>query len=75
MKKTYTICIEPATITRQGLRNIEKYLSELESIEGIEVDEIKLEFTCDSDKEELLIPLAENYSIVNLIGLFDNEKH
>lgn len=74
MQKTYSICIEPTTITRLGLRNIDLFLTELESIEGIKVDEIKLEFTCDSDKEGLLVSLAEKYSIVNLIGLFSNEN-
>lgn len=75
MKKAYSIAIEPQTITRQGLRNIEQFLTELSGIDGIEVSDNKLEFVCNSDMEEKVSLLLEKYSIVNLIGFFNDERH
>jgi hypothetical protein len=69
MRKTYSISIEPTTVTRQGLKNIEQFLTELSTIDGVEVSNEKLEFICDSEMEDNIIQLSEKYSIVNLIGL------
>lgn len=69
MRKTYSISIEPTTVTRQGLKNIEQFLIELSTIDGVEVSNEKLEFICDSEMEDNIIQLSEKYSIVNLIGL------
>lgn len=68
MKKTYCIAIEPTTVTRQGIRNIENFLTDISAIQGISVDDSKLEFTCDSNLERILNDYLEKYSIVNLIG-------
>ena len=73
MKKTYSIKIEPKSITRQGLKRIEQFLIELSSIDGIQVSEEKLEFVCNSDMEDTIIRLSEKYSIVNLIGSIRDE--
>ncbi len=75
MEKTYSIRIEPTTITRQGLKRIEQFLTELSSIDGIQVSEEKLEFVCESEMEDDIIQLSEKYAIVNLIGLFSDETH
>ncbi len=74
MKKIYSIRIEPKTLTRQGLKNIEKFLSELSGLDGVEVSDDKLEFICESEMEDKLNQLSEKYSIVNLIGLFYEGK-
>jgi hypothetical protein len=74
MRKTYSILIEPQTVTRTSLRNTEQFLTELSSIDGVEVSEDKLELVCDSEKEEALVQLSEKYSIVNLIATFNDEK-
>ncbi|MBR2234686.1 MAG: hypothetical protein IJ892_06480 [Prevotella sp.] len=68
MKKNYRIMIEPKAVTRQGLKNIEHFLDELSTIEGVKVSEEKLEFSCDSEIEDSIIQISEKYSIVNLIG-------
>lgn len=73
MKKTYSIRIEPTTVTRHGLKNIEQFLTELSTIDGVQVSEDKLEFYCDSEMENTIIQLSEKYSIVNLIGLCDEK--
>ena len=73
MKKSYSICIEPTTVTRHGLKNIEQFLTELSTIDGVQVSEDKLEFYCDSEMEDTIIQLSEKYSIVNLIGLCDEK--
>lgn len=73
MKKTYSIRIEPTTVTRSGLKNIERFLTELSTIDGIQVSEEKLEFVCDSKMEGTIIQLSEKYLIVNFIGLFSDE--
>lgn len=73
MKKTYSIRIEPTMVTRQGLKNIEQFLTELSIIDGVQVSENKLEFYCDSEMENTIVQLSEKYSIVNLIGLCDEQ--
>lgn len=73
MKKTYNVIIEPTTVTRQGLKNIEQFLTELSAIDGVQVSEDKLEFYCDPEMEDTIIQLSEKYSIVNLIGLCDEK--
>lgn len=75
MKKSYSIRIEPTTVTRHGLKNIEQFLTELSTIDGVQVSEDKLEFYCDSESEmeDTIIQLSEKYSIVNLIGLCDEK--
>lgn len=73
MKKTYSIRIEPTMVTRQGLKNIEQFLTELSAIDGVQVSENKLEFYCDSEMENTIVQLSEKYSIVNLIGLCDEQ--
>ena len=73
MKKTYSIRIEPTTLTRQGLKNIELFLTELSTIDGVQVSEDKLEFYCDSKMEDTIIQLSDKYLIVNLIGLCDEK--
>ena len=55
MKKTYSIRIEPTTVTRHGLKNIEQFLTELSTIDGVQVSEDKLEFYCDSEMENTII--------------------
>lgn len=74
MKKTYSISIEPKTVTRQGLMNIEQFLSELSIIDGVHVSKDKLEFCCESEMEDIITQLSDKYSIVNLIGLYDEKK-
>jgi len=74
MKRTYSIKIEPSIVSRQGLQNIESFLSELSTLKDVHVSDQKLEFVCDSEKEEMITQIAEKYAIVNLIGIFTNEN-